>query len=57
MDVIIGIIKVNVFFWMVFVVLSGIDLCIIIDINGVEKLLGWGDMFFLLMGENKLICI
>lgn len=40
MDVIIGIIKVNVFFRMVFVVLSGIDFWMIIDFNGVEKFLG-----------------
>lgn len=29
----------------------------ILDVSGVEKLFGKGDMFFLLSGVSKLVCL
>lgn len=47
----------NILFWIVFVVLSFIDLRMIFDMGGVEKLFGWGDMLLFLVGFSKFIWI
>lgn len=52
-DVVIGLIKINVLLWLVFVILLLIDSWVILDQVGVEKLIGMGDGLFLLMGVSK----
>lgn len=57
MNVIIGFIKVNIFIRIVFMVLLSVDFRMILDSGGVERLLGYGDMFYLGSGMNKFICV
>lgn len=56
-DVIIGLIKVNILICIVFIVFSKIDFCIIFDQGGVELLLGMGDMFYFGLNFIMLVCV
>lgn len=56
-DVIIGMIKVNILMRIVFFVLSQVDFRMIIDMVGVEKFFGKGDMFYWENGIGKLVCL
>ncbi|MDD4187418.1 MAG: DNA translocase FtsK [Bacilli bacterium] len=51
-DVITGVVKANIPSRIAFTVASQIDSRTILDASGAEKLLGKGDMLYLLMGEN-----
>lgn len=55
-DVIIGMIKVNFLMWISFQVMLKIDSCIILGEQGVEQLLGQGDMLYM-VGGFKIICV
>ena len=52
-EVITGLIKANIPSRIAFAVGSGIDSRTILDQTGAEKLLGKGDMFFMLIGQNS----
>src|SRR5699024_10473807 len=54
-DVITGLIKANIPTRMAFSVSSQIDTRTILDEGGAEKLLGKGDMLFMVSGSNKLL--